>query len=110
MLRGGRTVCCVAVERFAANVTAFHLLIHIILLYYISLVQPDNKTTGNPFFVIFFLRSLYDDELLEYNFGRGAWLWDDKKIDEKLMTENVASMMVNKLRRMKMTAQHIIKV
>ena len=26
------------------------------------------------------------------------------------MTENVASMMVNKLRRMKMTAQHIIKV
>lgn len=34
---------------------------------------------------------------------------DEDKIKDKVMTENVASMLVNKLRRFQTTAQHVIK-
>ena len=36
------------------------------------------KTDGNPFFVLMFLRSLYDEKLLQYNFGALKWTWDDE--------------------------------
>ena len=68
------------------------------------------KTEGNPFFVIFFLRSLYDDDLLQYNFGLMTWRWKDEEIKEKCVTENVASIMVTKLRRFNKSAQSLIKV
>ena len=68
------------------------------------------KTEGDSFFVIFFLRSLQDDELLEYNFAIARWHWDEEKINEKVMTENVASIMVNKLRRFKNSSQNVINV
>jgi predicted ATPase len=49
------------------------------------------KTEGNAFFVLMFLRALYDDELLKYNFGVMRWMWDDDMVNEKLVTENVAT-------------------
>ena len=35
------------------------------------------KTEGNPFFMLMFLRSLYDEKLLKYNFGVVKWTWDE---------------------------------
>jgi len=68
------------------------------------------KTDGNAFFVLMFLRSLYDEEVLQYNFGTMRWLWDDDAVEEKLATENVATVLVNKLRRLSSRSQSVVKV
>jgi len=68
------------------------------------------KTKGCPFFVIFFLKSLYDDNLLSYNFAISRWRWDDQLVKEKVVTDNVASIMVNNLRKIDPTGQDVIKI
>ncbi|KAL9186731.1 hypothetical protein ACHAXT_005969 [Thalassiosira profunda] len=69
-----------------------------------------NKTEGNAFFVLMFLRSLYDEQLLQYNFGLESWVWDDAMVKSRLVADNVATMMVNKLKRLGATSQSIIKI
>lgn len=57
-----------------------------------------------------FLRSLHDEKLLEYNFGIMKWTWDDSAVQQKLATENVATVLVNKLRRHSSRTQNVVKV
>ena len=68
------------------------------------------KTDGNAFFVLLFLRSLYDEELIQYNFGIMSWRWDDQAVKAQLATENVATMLSNKLRRLNQSTQNVLKV
>ena len=57
-----------------------------------------------------FLRRLYDEKLLVYNFGIMKWTWDDITVQQKLATENVATMLINKLRRHSSRTQNVVKV
>lgn len=57
-----------------------------------------------------FLSALYDEEVLQYNFGTMRWRWDDDTVEAKLATENVATVLVNKLRRLNSRTQSIVKV
>eukprot|EP00984_Skeletonema_dohrnii_P034985 scaffold34589_cov163-Skeletonema_dohrnii-CCMP3373.AAC.2 len=68
------------------------------------------KTEGNPFFILMFLRSLYDEKLLQYNFGVMKWTWDDDAVNSKIVTENVASVLVNKMNRLQEETQRILMV
>ncbi|KAL7537929.1 hypothetical protein ACHAXR_012069 [Thalassiosira sp. AJA248-18] len=68
------------------------------------------KTNGNAFFVLVFLRSLYDEELLQYNFGAMKWIWDDDAVNSKLVTENVATILINKLKRFDKPTQMALQV
>ncbi len=68
------------------------------------------KTDGNPFFVLMFLRSLYDEKLLQYNFGALKWTWDDEAVKAKIVTENVASVLVNKMNRLEQATQRVLMV
>jgi len=68
------------------------------------------KTEGNPFFVLTFLTSIYDEELLEYNMAAMQWVWDDDIVKERFVTANVTSMLVSKLKRFKLAEQNVIKV
>lgn len=56
------------------------------------------KTEGNPFFLKLFLRSLYDEKLLNFVPNVG-WQWDMEKINQMQATENVADLMLKKLNR-----------
>lgn len=69
-----------------------------------------NKTDGTAFYVLAFLRSLYDEELLQYNVGLMAWKWDETVITQKLVTQNVASIMINKMKRFTEELQNMLKV
>ena len=68
------------------------------------------KTEGNAFFVVLFLRSMYDEQLLRYNFGLESWVWDDAVVESKLVTENVATILSSKLKRLTQSSQSIIKI
>ena len=69
-----------------------------------------NKTDGTAFYVLAFLRSLYDEELLQYNIGLMAWSWDETVITQKLVTQNVASIMLNKMKVLNEKLQNMLKV
>jgi len=68
------------------------------------------KTEGNPFFILMFLRSLYDEKLLQYNFGAMKWTWDDDAVNSKIVTQNVASVLVNKMNRLQEETQRMLMV
>lgn len=58
------------------------------------------KTGGNPFFAIQFLRALTDEGLLQFDRDRSAWTCDMPGIRAKGFTENVADLMASKLYRL----------
>eukprot|EP00985_Skeletonema_marinoi_P004474 scaffold1955_cov122-Skeletonema_marinoi.AAC.2 len=68
------------------------------------------KTEGNPFFILMFLRSLYDEKLLQYNFGVMKWTWDEDAVNSKIVTENVASVLVEKMNRLQEETQRVLMV
>ena len=79
---------------------------------YLSVVTAE---CSQPLYIIssfrlFFLRSLYDDRLIQYNFGLMQWIWDDDAIKSKLVTQNVAQLMVSKLKRLTDKSQNVLKV
>ena len=59
---------------------------------------------------LLFLQSLYEEKLLQYNIGVMKWLWDDDAVKKQLMTQNVATVMVNKLRRLPEGTQDVLKI
>ncbi|MEI6559095.1 MAG: AAA family ATPase [Rhodospirillaceae bacterium] len=58
------------------------------------------KTQGNPFFLIQFLQSLHDDDLITLDREAGRWTWDAAAIAGRNSTDNVVSLMVAKIRRL----------
>ena len=56
------------------------------------------KTGGNAFYVLVFLKSLFDEELLQHSFGGMKWMWNDDAVSDKLITENVTTILLNKLK------------
>jgi predicted ATPase/signal transduction histidine kinase len=60
----------------------------------------DQKTAGNPFFVIQFLRSLNEEGLLRFDHKAVRWCWDLDRIHAKGYTDNVVDLMVGKLNRL----------
>ncbi|MDB5056423.1 MAG: multi-sensor signal transduction multi-kinase [Bacilli bacterium] len=57
----------------------------------------DRKTEGNPFFVIQFVKSLYEDHLLAFDFNAGRWRWDITRIEGLDITDNVVELMLQRL-------------
>ncbi|MGH9011423.1 MAG: ATP-binding protein, partial [Acidimicrobiia bacterium] len=55
------------------------------------------RTAGNPFFVIQFLRSLFEDGLLRFAVDTGQWTWDLPGIRERGMTDNVVELLTGRV-------------
>jgi len=68
------------------------------------------KTDGNAFFVLMFLRYLYDERLIQFNFGAMKWIWDDVIVSSTMVMQNVATIMVNRLKQFPEGPQNILKV
>jgi PAS domain S-box-containing protein len=67
------------------------------------------KTGGNPFFTLQFLTSLFDEDLLCFDHAGGQWTWDLRRIQEKGYTENVVQLMIDKLNRLPVESQFVLK-
>lgn len=68
------------------------------------------KTQGNAFFVNQFLQSLYEELLLTFSFKKQAWEWDISKIKGQNITDNVVTLMTQKITTLPPNTQQALKV
>ena len=68
------------------------------------------KTKGNPFFVLEFIKSLKDRDLLKYNFHQKRWVWDVDIIRAEEITDNVLHLLSSKLNGLPNNVQLLLKV
>jgi len=68
------------------------------------------KTKGNPFFVLEFLRTLADRNLLEYSVRKRRWVWDEEAIKSMEVTDNVLFLLTNKMSQLPENVQSTLKV
>jgi len=68
------------------------------------------KTDGNPFFINEFLKSLHQQDLINFNYEQGAWAWDLQAIQNQKMTDNVVELMANKIEQLPLPTQAVLKL
>ncbi|MCP4047987.1 MAG: AAA family ATPase, partial [Gammaproteobacteria bacterium] len=69
-----------------------------------------NKTGGNPFFTLEFLKALHGDDLLTFTSPRadgkgGGWQWELPHIEARSMSDNVVELMVAKVKQLPQQTQ-----
>ncbi|MBA3923419.1 MAG: AAA family ATPase, partial [Nostocaceae cyanobacterium] len=69
-----------------------------------------HKTEGNPFFVNEFLKTLHQENLLNFNSQEGGWQWDVSQIEKISITDNVVDLMISKLKSLPETAQQVLRL
>jgi PAS domain S-box-containing protein len=75
-----------------------------------SLAQlVQEKTAGNPFFVIQFIHALVEEGLLTFDHGGGRWSWDLGRIHDKGYTDNVVDLMIGKVNRLPLETQKALQ-
>jgi transcriptional regulator with GAF, ATPase, and Fis domain/tetratricopeptide (TPR) repeat protein len=68
----------------------------------------SDKTRGNPFFVIQFLRALWKDHLIDFDYEKGHWTFQMDAIAAAGMTDNVIDLMTEKIKRVSAKAQNAL--
>jgi predicted ATPase/signal transduction histidine kinase len=56
-----------------------------------------NKTYGNPLFVDQLMKTLYERELITFDYVNKSWVWDMEKIAKESIPDNVVDIIVQKL-------------
>lgn len=69
-----------------------------------------SRTGGNPFFLNQLLRYLYEKKLLYLDTAHNQWNWDITKIKSEGITDNIADLMLNKLKQLKTETLEVLKI
>jgi predicted ATPase/GAF domain-containing protein/predicted Ser/Thr protein kinase len=69
-----------------------------------------SKTQGNAFFVNQMLRSLYEENLLNFDFQTRVWAWQMDKIKSLNITDNVVDLMTKKVQKLPKRTQDTLKL
>jgi predicted ATPase/transcriptional regulator with GAF, ATPase, and Fis domain len=70
----------------------------------------QQKTDGNPFFVIQFLRALYQDGLIVFDHDASRWSYRTEAIAAAGITDNVISLLTRRIQRLSPRAQDVLKL
>lgn len=68
-----------------------------------------SKTDGNPFFVNEFLRALYAEQLLTFDYQYSQWKWSIADIERRNITDNVVELLITKIQRLELTTQDALR-
>ncbi len=70
------------------------------------------KTGGNPFFLKEYLKTLYDNRLIEFVYSEGVphWTWDINKIRLAGITDNVVELMAQKIKKLSQNTLNALKI
>jgi PAS domain S-box-containing protein len=66
------------------------------------------KTGGNPFFAIQFIKTLYRENLLTFNYALMRWTWDIEEIRSKKYSDNVADLIATKIKSLNVELQNVL--
>lgn len=69
-----------------------------------------SKTGGNPFFIIEFLKSLDEDQLLMYDIHQDFRVWDLDEIRERGGTDSIGELMAGAIRKLSVESQELLKL
>lgn len=69
-----------------------------------------SKTGGNAFFVNEFLKNLYEEKLIYFDFMEKNWIWDIRSIESKNVTSNVVELMSQKIDRLPEETRRILQL
>jgi predicted ATPase/signal transduction histidine kinase/CheY-like chemotaxis protein len=70
-----------------------------------------NKTQGNPFFLTQMLKTLYQEQLLSFDFAKGIWLWDIEQIQAFGITDlGVVELVASNIRKLPQASQDALKL
>ncbi|PZU97939.1 MAG: hypothetical protein DCE90_05445 [Pseudanabaena sp.] len=73
-----------------------------------ELVQQ--KTGGNPFFINEFLKSLWNEGLISFNYQSHRWQWSISQIRDRDITDNVVSLMITKIKKLSDRTQQLLQI
>lgn len=68
------------------------------------------KTQGNPFFLMQFLRAIYEEGALALDVARHAWSWDLSRIRAMDVTDNVLDLVIARVARLSAEAQESLRL
>ncbi|MEH1944222.1 MAG: ATP-binding sensor histidine kinase [Nostoc sp.] len=68
------------------------------------------KTHGNPFFASQFLKSLYQDGLIKFDFELGCWQCDIAQVITLAVTNDVVAFMSFQLRKLPLSTQDVLQL
>lgn len=68
------------------------------------------KTEGNPFFANEFLKNLYQEKLLRFNYEASMWEWDIDAIKNQAITINVADLLTRNIKLLPEQSQQLLKL
>lgn len=69
-----------------------------------------SKTQGNAFFSTQFLKTLFSEKLLQFNFEINKWQWDIEKVKLQNISDNVVDLMANKTKQFTAETQELLKI
>ena len=69
-----------------------------------------SKTKGNPFFVHQFLKSLYKDEIIKFNFEEYNWQCDIAEVRQLALTDDVVEFTALQIQRFPQYTQDVLKL
>ena len=70
----------------------------------------QEKTGGNPFFINEFIKSLYAEGWLYFNYKSRQWQWDLEQIEAQPLTDNVLDLAIAKIKKIPTEAQALLKL
>lgn len=70
----------------------------------------EQKTNGNPFFINEFLKTLYSEELLDFNLEKQQWQWSLSAIKAQGITNNVVELMLGKMQQLPEETQKMLQL
>ncbi|AUI68593.2 AAA family ATPase [Beggiatoa leptomitoformis] len=76
-----------------------------------------HKTDGNPLFIQQFIKTLYEENLLNLHFQlqengqrQPQWQWNLEAIEEASITDNVADLLIHKLQKLPEDTQYLLSI
>jgi len=73
-----------------------------------SIVQQ--RTGGSPFFILEFLKHIFNAGMLDFDITQQCWLWDLKRIKTEGVTKNVVELLLNKIQQLPLISRHLLHV
>jgi len=73
-----------------------------------SIVQQ--RTGGNPFFIMEFIKHIFNVGMLDFDITQQYWLWDLKRIKAEGVTKNVVELLLNKIQQLPLLSRHLLHV